>query len=370
MAFWIVAAALTLGACLAVLWPLMRHDREELPESAFDIEVYRDQLAELDRDVARGAIDAKEAELARVEISRRILKASKAEAHDGNAGATRFARALASIAVLSIPLASWSIYAATGSPDLPAQPLSARLERDPSQASIAELVARAEGHLNANPQDGRGWDVLAPIYYRLERYSDAATAYRNAMRLLGATAAREIGLGEALAAAAGGMVTADAQAAFERALVLEPGNPRARYLIATGYMQEGKTAEAAALLRAMQAETPADSPWAPVVESALAAIDPAAPGPNADDMEAASQMSAEDRTAMIEGMVAGLDQRLRDNPDDPEGWQRLVQSYLVLDRREAAADALARGVEAMGAESESAQALIAFATSRGLSATE
>ena len=112
-------------------------------------------------------------------------------------------------------------------------------------ATVDELVARAEAHLAANPDDGRGWDVLAPIYARLGRYDEAVTAYRNAIRLDGANGARESGLGEAVAGAAGGMVTAEARAAFSRALKLEPGQPKASFYLASALAQEGKVAEAA-----------------------------------------------------------------------------------------------------------------------------
>jgi cytochrome c-type biogenesis protein CcmH len=220
MLFWIIAASLTLLACLAVLLPMARTRTANPGDASHDIEVYRDQLAELERDTARGTIGAAEAEQARTEIARRILKAEAERGAEVSAGGTRAGRAIATAAVLAIPVVAWSVYASTGSPELPAQPLQARLDKNPADSTIDELVARAEKHLSNNPSDGRGWDVLAPIYVRLDRHQDAAIAYRNAMRLLGATAAREIGLGDAITAAQGGLVTTEAQAAFQRALAL------------------------------------------------------------------------------------------------------------------------------------------------------
>ncbi|TGV50678.1 c-type cytochrome biogenesis protein CcmI, partial [Mesorhizobium sp. M2D.F.Ca.ET.160.01.1.1] len=99
-------------------------------------------------------------------------------------------------------------YVKLGSPDLPSQPLSERLGKNPADSSVDELVARAEAHLAANPSDGRGWDVLAPVYLRMQRFADAAAAYRNAIRLDGDSAVRQAGLGEAIAGAAGGIVSA------------------------------------------------------------------------------------------------------------------------------------------------------------------
>jgi cytochrome c-type biogenesis protein CcmH len=280
--------------------------------------------------------------------------------------------------VLAVPLASWGIYAAIGSPDLPSQPLAARLEKNPAEATVDELIARAEAHLAANPDDGRGWDVLAPIYSRLGRYGEAVTAYRNAIRLDGASGTRESGLGEALAGAAGGMVTAEAQAAFSRALELEPGQPKASFFLASALAQEGKVAEALSAWQAMMIALPADSPWRNAVAQAeqgansrlAAAGNEAAPGPTEDEIDAAANMSAEGRSAMIEQMVAGLDERLRQNPGDVEGWQRLVRSYHVLGRPDEARDALKRGMEALGEDSAEGKKLTEFSGSIGLTAAE
>lgn len=372
MLFWMLAAVLTLGACLAVLVPMMRRGPERQADAAHDVEVYRDQLAEIDRDVARGVLSTNDAETARAEIARRILKADRAAATDGAQSGTGSAtmRVAATAAILAVPLLSWGLYGMTGSPDLPDQPLQARLERNPADSSMAELVARAERHLAANPEDGRGWEVLAPIYLRMSRHADAANAFRNAIRLSGPSAQREIGLGEALAALAGGMITADAQAAFERALELEPGHPRARYLIAVGHAQEGDTETAAEIWRAMLTDLPADSPWRGAVTTALRQLghdeQPPVPGPTSEDVAAAAALTDDERGQMIASMVAGLDERLRENPGDGAGWQRLVQSYVVLGRTDDARDALRRGMAALGAQSEDGVRLAALAGSLGL----
>jgi cytochrome c-type biogenesis protein CcmH len=377
MLFWVIAALLTPGASLAVLLPLAGRTVVRAADGAHDLEVYRDQLAELDRDAARGLIQPADAGEARAEIARRILKADKTAAAAKTENG-RSARALGMAAVLAVPLASWGIYAAIGSPDLPSQPLAARLEKNPAEATVDELIARAEAHLAANPDDGRGWDVLAPIYSRLGRYGEAVTAYQNAIRLDGASGARESGLGEALAGAAGGMVTAEAQAAFSRALELEPGQPKASFFFASALAQEGKVAEALSAWQAMMIELPADSPWRNAVAQAVqgansrlaAAGNETAPGPTQDEIDAAANMSAEGRSAMIEQMAAGLDERLRQNPRDVEGWQRLVRSYHVLGRPDEARDALKRGMAALGEDSAEGKKLTEFSGSIGLTAAE
>ncbi|MET3591170.1 cytochrome c-type biogenesis protein CcmH [Mesorhizobium shonense] len=377
MLFWVIAAILTLGASLAVLLPLAGGTKGASAAGDHDLEVYRDQLSELDRDMARGLIQPGEAEEARAEIGRRILRlGSSSQSGTQAPRPSRAARLVATAAVLAVPLVSWGLYGALGSPDLPSQPLAERLAKNPSDSSVDELVARAEAHLAANPSDGKGWDVLAPVYLRLQRFPDAITAYRNAIRLDGDSAVRQAGLGEAIANAAGGIVSAEAQGAFEAALKLDPANAKANFYLAMGLAQEGKKAEAAAAWQKMLGQLAPDSPWRNAVQQALAETEPsvaaAAPanGPDARAVEAAQQMSPQDRQAMIETMVAGLDDRLKQNPRDEEGWMRLIRSYVVLGKADQARDALGRAVAVFGADSEQAKKFTAFAASLGVMATE
>lgn len=368
MLFWIAAAALTLAACLAVLVPLTRQ-RAAAAAGGHDVEVYRDQLQEVERDAARGAIETSQAEQAKVEIARRLLKAD-ADARSvraaGKGGAVRVAGFLG---VLVIPLVSWGLYTTIGAPGLPGEPLAERMARNPSESTVDELVARAEKHLADNPDDARGWEVLGPVYMRQQRFADAATAWRNAIRLAGSNAQRESALGEAIAAAAGGVITAEAHAAFERALTHDPNEPKARFLLASGLAQEGKIAEAAKGWRTLKAALPADSGWHEPVDRAIAEAEerlgaPAAKGPDADAVAAANEMSPQDRQQMIEGMVASLDEKLRANPDDLEGWQRLIRSYVVLGRADDAKAALGRALA--GLEGDKKAQVSAFAAELGV----
>src|SRR5262245_25168069 len=306
MSFWVAAIVLTAVAVLAVLVPLSRRPGAAAAPTANDLEVYRDQLNEIERDAERGLIGAAESEEARAEIGRRILRIARGSEQGSAPGLGLSAsRATAFAAVLSIPLVSWGLYAWVGSPDLPSQPLAARLSVDPAKAPIEELIARAEAHLSNNPADGHGWDVLAPVYFRVGRYADSINAYSQAAKLLGDSAARQSGLGEAMAAAAGGEITPDAQAAFRRALSLDPNDVKARFYLAGALAQQGQIAEAAAALKAMRRGLPADSPWLGAVDEALARMNRAVasadqpPGPSQADVDAAGQMSADDRNAMI-----------------------------------------------------------------------
>jgi len=382
MWFWVVAALLTLGSCLAILWPLMRPVKGRAAGNTHDIEVYRDQLSELERDSARGLISPAEAEEARTEIGRRILRAGQKRFPGASVVGTRSGKWVLTVAVLAVPLVSWGLYSMLGSPGLPGEPLAERLARNPADSSVEELVARAEAYLAKNPSDARGWEVLAPIYVRMNRYSDAVGAYRNAIRLAGDSARLEAGLGEAMAGIGGGMISADAEAAFHKALQLDPANEKARFFLAMAAAQGGRTAEAEKAFRSMLSGLPPGSPWRGMVNEALASLsgtavtksqpDAAAsvPGPTAAEMQAAGGMSGTDRLKMIEGMVASLDRKLRENPADPEGWRRLVRSYKVLGKEKEAEDAVRRGVAALGEGTGAAKDLQAFAVSLGVARTE
>lgn len=365
MSLWFLFAMMTALAMFAVLWPLGR--RHPVAPGGSDSAVYRDQLEELDRDRRAGLIAGREADAARAEIGRRLLAAADRDVGPDAAGplstgsrsfrpARPFWRRATAVAVLAgVPVAAVSVYLALGSPMQPATPLAGRQQEPLQERSLASLVAQVEAHLSANPDDVRGWEVIAPVYLRLGRFDDAVKARRNALRLGGATAAREADLGEALTYAANGVVTGEARAAFERALVLDAGEVRARYFMGIAAEQDGRPEEAARLWRALAADAEPDSPWLPLVQAAIARVDPSAapaastPGPTDDDVAAAERLSPEERAKMVRGMVAGLAERLRQDGSDVDGWLRLVRAYMVLgepDRARAAASDARRALTA------------------------
>jgi cytochrome c-type biogenesis protein CcmH len=347
MTLWFVMALMTAAAIFAVLWPLSR--RAPL-RTGSDVAVYRDQLEEIERDRAAGLIGEREAEAARVEVSRRLLAAADTAVSAPQETSGRRRRVVALVALLLLPAGAGGLYLTLGSPDLPAQPQQALRELPPEQRSIADLVARVEAHLEANPEDGRGWEVIGPVYMRLGRYDDAVKARRNALRLLESTAVREADLGEALTGAANGIVTAEAKAAFDRALRLDPDDFRSRYFSGLAAEQDGRPKDAAALWRNLLEGAPADAGWIGFVREALLRVDPGAtlppsrpsvaspetPGPSAADVAAASQMSPEQRDTMIRGMVTRLAERLKQDGSDVEGWLRLLRAYMVLGDKEQA----------------------------------
>ena len=231
MALWIPLALMTAAAVFMVLWPLGR--ARLATASGGDLAVYRDQMRELERDRSAGLIGSAEADAARVEISRRLLAAADAQHSPPAVLAPWRRRSVAVAALIALPFGAVALYLALGFPGLPDQPLAARAV-GPENRSIAALVAQVEDRLERNPQDGRGWEVLAPVYMRLGRFDDAVKARRNAVRLLGASPTREADLGEALVAAANGVVTAEAKAAFDRALALDARDPRAKFFAVIG----------------------------------------------------------------------------------------------------------------------------------------
>jgi cytochrome c-type biogenesis protein CcmH len=329
MTLWFVFALMTVAAIFAVLWPLSRRGR---PREGSEATVYKDQLAEINRDVAAGLIGASEAEAARVEISRRLLAAAAAdERAPPTASNVRLRRAAAIVALVGLPIVSVAFYLPLGSPRLRDFPLAERTRTPDASQPLDNLVAQVEAHLEKNPTDGRGWNVLAPVLAKLGRYDEAVRAYRNSITYSGDSAERRAGLGEALAGAAGGVVTAEAKAEFERAIAVDPDEVRARYFLGLAAAQDGRNAEAASIWRAMLEKASADAPWRPLVQAALAGVDGAAVPALPDDTVAAAQdMNAADRGAMIHTMVDRLATRLKQNGGDVEGWLRLVRAYMVM----------------------------------------
>lgn len=342
MLLWIAFSLMTGAAILAVLWPLRAGVAPAASAAEADLAVYRDQLAEIERDRATGQIGAAEGEAARAEVGRRILRASAEVAQQGasSRGAETRRRAAAVVALVGVPVIAGTLYLTLGSPGYPPQPLAARLEARPDQSDIAILIRKVEAHLEANPNDGRGYEVVAPIYARMGRIDDAARAWASAIRLLGSDAQRQTGLGEALIAQAGGVVTAQAKAAFEAALADDPKDPKARYFLGLAAEQDGKPAEAGRIWGALAADSPPDAPWLGLVHESMARVGAtppaAAPGPTTSDVAAAESLTPQQRQEMVRGMVERLQSRLAQDGNDIDGWLRLIRAWTVMGEGEKA----------------------------------
>ncbi len=363
MMIWIVFSVLAVAAALSVLVPLSRSGREQRETAAYDVEVYKAQLGEVDRDLDRGLISEEAAEAARTEIARRLIAAGGAEEEAPDTPTADAAsrprariglRVAQALALVAVPLGTIGLYSVIGSPDVPDQPLQARLQEPVQNRSLPDLVARVEQRLAEEPSDGRGWDVIAPAYMRLGRAEDAAAAYAAAIRILGSTERRETDRGEALVIANNGIVGAEARAAFERAVALDPSAIKPRFFLALALTQENRKEEAIAAWQALLDEAEGGEAWAEAVRVELAKLGvetapavAAAPGPNQDDIAAAAEMNAEDRSAMIRSMVDRLDTRLSEEGGSTDEWLRLMRAVAVLGDADRLRDTATRAEEAL-----------------------
>ena len=373
MMLWWILALMTITALGAVVWPLLR--ARGMAATGSDLAVYRDQLEEIERDRSEHRIEPDEAEAARVEVSRRLLAAANAANTKPESMGAVGRRRLAALAVAGVvlPLVAVALYGVLGSPELPGQPLASRSSNSEdalARSSIGQLLARVEAHLAENPNDGRGWEIVAPVYMKLERYDDAAKARRQAILLLGETPARDVDLGEAMTAAANGVISEEAKVAFDRAIKLDAENYKAQFYLGLAAEQDGNMEEASRIWQSLIAKAPADAPWLVIVRQALERVDsPAAgalaaaadraskaaapkaePGPRPDDVAAAGEMTDAQRSQMIRGMVDRLASRLHDDGSDLDGWLRLLRAYKVLGENAKAKEAVAEARAALANE--------------------
>jgi cytochrome c-type biogenesis protein CcmH len=340
---WLLLSILTLVVLSAVLWPVWRGARD-VPADPITA-IYRAQLTEIEGDVRRGVLSEAEAKASRAEVARRLI-AAEAEPPRRSAGSVGpGGRPAVAAALLGIAgVAALGFYQGIGTPSLPDQPIADRLAGPVEENSVDLLIAKVEERLRQAPDDGEGWSVIAPVYMRLGRYLEAAEAYRNALRLLGEDAQRLEGYGAATVAAANGIVSEAARTAFARAVALDANRVESRFWLAAAAEQDGRRDDAARGYQEILDRSAADAPWRPTVEARLAALTGkatvSAPGPTAADVEAASELSDEDRQAMIEGMVSGLAEKLKGDGKNLDGWLRLIRAYTVLQKRDLALKAL------------------------------
>jgi len=244
----LVLALMTMAAIFAVLLPLRRSNAP--PSEGNEAAVYKDQLAEVEADLASGLIGATEAAAARIEISRRLLAVSQPSSPSGK-NSQFWRRAVTVMALVGLPLVAVAVYAPLGSPDLPDSPLAGRDRVTEIGGSLEAMVAKVEQHLAQNPADGRGWAVLAPVLGRLGRHDDAVRAWRKALALNGDNAVTRTDLAIAMVAAAKGVITEEAKAEFARAHAADAGELRATYFLGLAAEQDGRKDEAATIWSAI-----------------------------------------------------------------------------------------------------------------------
>lgn len=338
---------MTLIATLAVALPLFTLTNAFSGGS--DIEVYKDQLKEIDVDAQRGLVSHEEAKNARNEIGLRILKADTANADTIHTEGRPFVRVVIIATALAVPVFSWSFYLNSGKPEMPGQPIVSRGNGPAEVASVEMLLAKAEAHLLQNPTDGKGWSVTAPIYLRLGRFDAAINAYKSAIQLNGATFEYEMGLGEAYTRKNSGKIDNLAREAFQKASEIEPDAPEPRVALARDFAQKGDFQAAKNILEELLKTAPAQAEWRETVVSTITQLSTAAQqakpieqGPTQQDVENAANLSDADRTQMIEGMVRQFDAKLNIDPLNVEGWKKLLRAYVVLGQQNKIQDTLKR----------------------------
>ena len=376
MLFWTIAAGMTVGALLLLLLPLLRNRNGAADDRAvYDLEVYRDQLDELERDVSRNLITPAQADAARAEIGRRMLSAAgktgiapekPAPAGVETAGSRNLTRVLVALMIIGVPVGSLALYGSVGRPDAPAQPLASRnldAERGGPPADVLAAVEKLRNALENDPSDPQGWTILGQAYARMGRLEDGVKALRKAAELAPDNVEILGAYGEVLVSANGGTVPALAVETFDRILTIQPREPRARFFAGLARQQAGDRQGALERWRSLMAESPADAPWVPVVRSHLTQLaqdlklDPAqvipAPLPattaqqaqqgQTGDNQAPAEQAGTDQ--MVRGMVNQLIAKLEANPGDVRGWLMLARSHGVLGEPEKAVAAATKALE-------------------------
>ncbi len=339
-----------LFAIAMVVFPLFRKSRmDEVAGSEYDSTVYRDQLKELDRDIERGTIDAKQAKSARNEIARRLLQAERSQKITNTPGVAGSRITGIISAVIIIPAVAGLFYMKVGHPEMPDLPQEQRLAKALAKGDMSALVIKVERILAKNPNDLKGWSVLAPTYKRLRRYDDAARAYERILTLTRPTASLLTEYAEAMIMANGGRGDEQIEKTLNKALELDSKFNKARFYRAAMWQQQGKSRQALGEWRSMIRDNPKNIELQMAVQRQIAKIE----GPDDSKLPAVSdegrkqveQMSPEDRQQMIRNMVDGLEEKLDEDGSDLQGWMRLIGARMVLREKSKALASLAKARE-------------------------
>ena len=301
-----------------------------LGNEALDRELFRAREAEIDKDFELGRIDEDAREAAKVEIARKLLRQSETVSTSQGMPASR-TLTFVFASMIFVPAFSLVLYNQIGTPEIPVAP--AQVEAEKAQPSLRELVRAAEAQLENNPDDIRGWRVIAPVYERFGQYEKAANAYRNMLRISGKSGEVELQLARVLVLGNENMVSDEALAIFQSHVNRDPNNLQASYFLALAKYQRGEKSEAKEIWQSLLEKSSGDEPWLPLVQARLNELKSDGSG-----LRGISQAQRE----QIEGMVSGLAARLEENPDDQQGWERLVRSYMVLEKQGEAKSALER----------------------------
>lgn len=347
MLFWLFIICLTAISVTICVRPLITPARAG--QKATSAQIYKQLLQDIEADIAAGILPESERDEARAEAGRRLLKAQKDTENTKETADSPFGRRAAfGLLAVALPVGALITYALSGAPTFPDQPLEARLNKPADQLSETELVARVERELQKRPSDARGWALIAPVYARAGELQKAQTAYRQALEF-GEERADLVGeLAEVIVAINEGLVVQSAAELFAREQLLNPDSLRPLAYRALRYEQNGSPREALDQWRGVAQHPAAQSTiWGPTANANIARLEKtleqndSLPGPSRDDIAAANELSADDRQAMIKGMVEGLAERLTDEGGSSVEWVRLIQSFMVLNRTDDAKAAVA-----------------------------
>ncbi len=387
MTLWLIMTILCSATAVVMSIPLVRRYENE-SERIQDQAIYQDQLDEVDRDQSAGTIDASEAKAARAEINRRLATAESMVKKSQPVSPGWKMLALISTAALVI-LGGVSLYAYLGTPELisvsnlqpPSPAVPATQDAVAGSGEIDTLITKLQARLQSNPNDAEGWRMLGWAQFNKQNYAASAEAYAKAVEIEPANTEYRSAYGEALVLAAGGIVTPRAQGLIAEVLLKDPKNFRARFYDSLAHEQAGDQTGALDRWTALLAASPEGAGWredviARIVNlgkatgrdvtAIVASASPSAPAITDAQKSAIEALPAGDQTSMIKGMVAKLADRLKANPNDPEGWINLIKSYVVLNDSVAAKDALSTALLAFTNDPTNKDKIVAAATDLGL----
>ncbi len=363
---WFAITLLMAGTLALACWPFIRNARMAHGASA---DIYRSQLTELDREQQAGLISDEDARMARTEVQRRLITATGPDTPIEDTSMTLNDRTTFIAIAASVAIGSAIVYSFVGAPGVSStthgfvasqdmqggMPFNTASNGADSQTSVApvdEMIGSLETRLATQPEDVEGWRMLGWSKFRTDDFAGAAAAYAHAAKLAPNDGETLSSYGESLSRAAGGMVTPEATLALQAAVKATPTDARARFLLGLKKDQEGKPQEALNAWIAMLKSAETGAPWydevrgravelsqssgidigsrLPPVRTAGASETARPSGPSAAQMSDAQAMAPEARQAMVDGMVARLDAKLKANPDDLDGWKRLIRARRVL----------------------------------------
>ena len=268
MLFWIAVIIMLCAAIAAIVWPLLRERQDAREEADFDIEVFRDQLAEVVREHGAGRLEYAEAEAVKAEISRRILATDAARRQRSDANLRQPTVAF-SLAILLFGSAT-AAYLYTGSPGQSSRPFAERAEERQLRAGgqnrggmdLASLADRLKKRLETDKDSADGWRLLARTYMTMGEFAAAVSAFERLMALRPGDAGTYASYAEAITLAANGSVTPKSRTAFEQALSMDAKEPTSRFYLGLADWQSGLFQKAYDRWFSLMGDTRSDAPWA------------------------------------------------------------------------------------------------------------